>query len=257
MFFGGNGVKSDNESRRQNLRIPATASKYLFIICLPLLLLTASIGWGVNSLWLYEYGFAKYNVSQSTGLSEAELEKVATGLISYFRSGEEYINLTVEKDGEPFELFTREEAIHFKDVKRLVRLDYWVLLGTLIYVLVYTGVSLFRGNKKYRRQLARGTVWGSGITLVLMLALGLGTLLGFDELFLRFHLLFFSNEYWSAEGYMLMLFPRDFWYDAVIFCGSGIAGTAVALGGAAGGYLLFQKKRRSLSTEEEANAAPT
>lgn len=239
------------------MKIPAIAAKCLFILCLPLLLLTAGIGWGVNSLWLYEYGFEKYDVSQSTGLAEAELEKIATGLISYFRSDEEYINLTVMKDGEPFDLFTQEEIIHFKDVKGLIWLDYWVLLGTLIYVLAYAGVSLFWRKGKYRRQLAWGVIWGSGTTLVLILTLGLGTLLGFDRLFLRFHLLFFSNEYWSAEGYMLMLFPRDFWYDAVIFCALGIAGLAIILGGVAGGYLLLKKKRRPLPVNEEANTTAT
>lgn len=229
------------------MRIPATAARCLFILCLPLLLLTASIGWGVNSLWLYEYGFEKYDVSQSTGLSEAELEKVTTGLIGYFRSGEEYINLTVVKDGETIDLFTQEETIHFRDVKGLIHLDYWVLLGTLIYVLAYAGFSFFWQNKRYRRQLAWGVVGGSGTTLILMLTLGLGTLVGFDQLFLRFHLLFFSNEYWSAEGYMLMLFPRDFWYDAVTFCAIGIAGLAIILGGVAGGYLLATRKRFTIA----------
>ena len=68
-------------------------------------MLSASIGWAVNSLWLYKYGFEKYNVSRTTDLAEAELEKAATGLISYFNSGEEYISLTVIKDGKSFELF--------------------------------------------------------------------------------------------------------------------------------------------------------
>ena len=59
------------------------------MLCLPILLLTASIGGAVNSLWLYEYGFQKYNVSQTTGLTEVQLETAAKGLISYFNSDEE------------------------------------------------------------------------------------------------------------------------------------------------------------------------
>ena len=60
------------------LKILDTAAKWLFMLCLPPLLLTASIGWAVNSLWLYEYGFEKYTISQSTGLGKVELEKAAT-----------------------------------------------------------------------------------------------------------------------------------------------------------------------------------
>ena len=211
------------------------------MLCLPILLLTASIGWGVNSLWLYKYGFYKYSVSQTPELAEFDLEKVATGLISYFNSDEEYISLTVVKDGKPFDLFNDDEVVHFKDVKGLIWLDYWVLLGTLIYALAYAGVSLFWQKRKYWHRLAWGVVGGNGITLVLMLALGLGTLLGFDQLFLQFHLISFTNEFWSAEGYMLRLFPRDFWYDATIFCALATAAGAVILGGVAGVYLKKAK----------------
>ena len=92
------------------LRILSIIAKWLFMLCLPILLLTASLGWAVNSLWLYEYGFNRYSVSQTPELAEFDLEAIATGLISYFNSEEEHINLTVVKSGEPVELF----IIHFR-----------------------------------------------------------------------------------------------------------------------------------------------
>jgi len=226
------------------------AAKWLFILCLPVLLLTASIGWAVNSQWLYKYGFEKYNVSQTTGLAEVELEKAATGLISYFNSGETNISLTVIKDGEPFELFNQREVAHLRDVKGLIRLDYWVLLGTLIYTLSYAGVSLFWRRRRYWRRLGWGVVSGSGITLALMLAIGLGILLNFDQLFYQFHLLSFSNEFWQLDptrDYLIMLFPGGFWYDAAIFCALATAGLAIILGGVAGGYLAFNRASRKIA----------
>ncbi len=226
------------------MRILGIAAKWLFMLCLPILLLTASIGGTVNSLWLYKYGFDKYNVSQTTGLAETELEKTAIGLISYFNSNEEYISLTIIKDGEPFELFNEKEVIHLKDVKGLIWLDYWVLLGTLIYTLAYASISLL-WRKDWRR-LAWGVVGGGGITLALMLALGLGTLLGFDQLFWQFHLISFTNELWQLDptkDYLIMLFPQGFWYDATVFCTLITVGLAIILGGVAGGYLLFTRRR--------------
>lgn len=226
----------------------AITAQSIFIICLPVLLVTASIAWAANSLWLYQSGFQKYNVSQTTGLADSELEKVAAGLISYFRSAEEFISLTVTRDGQPFELFTREEIIHFRDVKRLFWLDYWVLLGTLIYCLAYATVSLSwqRGNRW--RRLAWGTVGGSCFTLVLMAALGLGTLLNFDKLFLQFHLISFANRFWATKGYMVQLFPRGFWYDTALLCAAIAAALAVILGGVAGGFLLSYRSKTSKST---------
>ena len=220
------------------------AAKWLFSLCLPILLLTASIGWGVNSHWLYGYGFDKYNVSQTIGITEVELEKVARGLISYLNSGDEYISLTVMKDGRPFELFNQREVAHLRDVKELIRLDYRVLLGTLIYFLTYAGVSLFWHRRRYWRRLAWGVVSGGGITLALMLALGLGTLLNFDQLFRQFHLISFTNELWQLDptrDYLIMLFPRGFWYDAAIFCAGIAAGLAIIPGGVAGGYLKIAR----------------
>lgn len=226
------------------MRILRLTAQWLFILCLPVLLLTASIGVAVNSIWLYEYGFEKYSVGQTTGLAEVELEKAARGLIGYFNSDEEYISLSVIKDGQPFELFNQREVIHLKDVKGLIWLDYWVLLGLLVYALGYalgyTGVGLFWRKRRYWRRLAWGVVGGGGVTLALMLALGLGALLGFDQLFLQFHLISFANPFWlldPATDYLIMLFPQGFWYDTTLFCALATAFGAVVLSGVAGVYL--------------------
>jgi len=229
------------------LKIFATGAKWLFMLLLPVLLLTASIGWAANSLWLYRHGLNTYDVARTLAdsgleLAGSELEEIYAGLISYFNSAEKDISLTVVMDGKQVNLFTPEEVIHFRDVKGLIRLDYGVLLGTLLYCLVYTGACLW--GWKDRRRLARGAVGGSTIALALVLALGAGTLSGFGQLFYRFHLLFFSNEFWSAEGYMLQLFPRGFFYDTTLFCAAAIAGAAITLGGAGGIYL----KRTGLQT---------
>lgn len=226
------------------MKILSFITQWLFILCLPILLLTASIGLAINSPWLYRYGFEKYNISQTTGLADGELEKAAIGLIRYFDSSEEYINLTVVKDGKPFVLFNQREVVHLKDVKELMWLDYRVLAGTLLYVLGYVMASLFW--KKTLRRLAWRVVKGSGLTLALMLALGLGTLLGFDQLFLQFHLLSFSNDFWLLDpttDYLVMLFPQGFWYDTFLFCAVATVLGAIILGGAAAGHLVFSRDR--------------
>jgi integral membrane protein (TIGR01906 family) len=214
-------------------------SKLIFILCIPFLLLTASLGSAINSLWLYKYGFTEYGVSAATGLSETELDKAARGLIAYFNSSEEPLNIIVGKDGESFSLFNEEETIHMRDVNGLVRLDYTVLLGTFIYCIGYAAFCLFRHRG---RRLARGFIRGSGLTLVLMLALGVGILLDFDSLFLEFHLLSFSNDFWSAEGYMLLLFPGGFWYDAARLVVIQIAAAAAVMLAAAVSWMAFTRR---------------
>jgi integral membrane protein (TIGR01906 family) len=226
------------------LKILEVSAKGLFTLCLAVFLLTVTIGGAVNSLWLYKYGFEKYGISQSTGLAETELDKAARGLISYFNSGEEYISLTVIKDDAPFDLFNQREIVHLKDVKGLIWLDYWVLLGTLMYVLAYAGFSLFW--RKEGRSLAWGMVGGSSLILALMLAAALGTLLNFDQLFLQFHFISFANEFWMldpSQDYLIKIFPQGFWFDVALFYFLTTAGLAVILGGMSGWYLNFGRRR--------------
>ncbi len=228
------------------MRALATITRWLFILCLPVLLLTASIGGAVNSLWLYEYGFAKYGISQTTGMADAGLEKAARGLIGYFNSGEEYINLTVDKDGEPFTLFNEREVLHLKDVKGLIRLDYTVLLWTLVYSLVYTLMAIFWRRGGYRRHLGWGLVGGGGLTLALMLAFGAVIFLGFDRFFLQFHIFSFANDLWRLDptkDYLIMLFPQGFWFDATLLVAIATAAGAVVLGGV--GWLLISGRNRA------------
>ena len=213
------------------MRLFHKVTKWLFILCLPMLLLSASIGGVANSLSLYHYGFTKYEVGRTTALSEVELDRAARGLIHYFNSSDEYISVTVVKDGQTFSLFKEVEVIHLRDVKGLFWLDYWVFLGTLIYALIYAGFLIWL---KGWRQLARGLVWGSGLTIGLMVVLGLSTMLDFDQLFLQFHMFSFTNEFWQlnpSQDYLIMLFPRGFWYDATLFIATATAVGAAVIGG--------------------------
>ncbi len=220
-----------------------TLAYWLFILCLPVLLLTTSVRIAANSSQLYRYGFNQYHIGQVTGLAPAELEKVISGLITYFNSGAEYIGLTVEKDGKPFVLFNAREVEHLRDVKGLFRLVFRLLLGTLIYAFAYASLSYALWREK--RRLARGLVWGSALTLALIIGLGLLIKTNFDWFFYQFHLISFANDLWQldpARDYLIMLFPQEFWYDAALFCALGTAALALILGGA-GWWRMWQENK--------------
>ncbi len=224
------------------MMIIRNVAQWLFIVCLPVLLLTASLSAAANSLWLYKYGFEKYDVSRETGLASVELDKAARGLIGYFKSGDEFIDITVEKDGEPFTLFNEREMAHLKDVKGLFRLGYYVLLGTFVYALAFIGLSLLWRRDSQR--LAGGLFFGGCLTLVLMLVFGLMIAIDFDRFFLQFHLLSFANDFWMldpAADYLIMLFPQGFWFDAALLCALATAAGALISGGI--GWWLLRKSR--------------
>ena len=225
------------------MKIFETTARVIFILCLPAIFISASLAWGFNSQWLYEYGFQKYEVSQSTGIPDNELNRAAHELIAYFNSDEEYVNIRVTAGDNTFPLFTLEEQIHFKDVKGLVWLDYRVLVISLAIALIYALASVIRRGSRHRARLLRAVVWGSGLTLVLIGVLGIASLLDFDRLFLQFHYLAFSNQFWSAQGYMLMLFPGGFWFDAALICIGITVGLAIICGVPSLIYLRLSAKR--------------
>jgi integral membrane protein (TIGR01906 family) len=228
------------------LKITEIIAKCIFIICLPVLLLSVSLAWGFNSTWLFDYGFQKYNVSQTTGLPNAELTKIGGSWVKYINSNEEYWHVTITSKGQTFELFTPEEQVHFKDVKQLIWLDYRILLITLVIALSYFLTSIFWRRGKYWRQLARSIIWGSGLAILVIVILGVASVFDFDQLFLQLHFLAFTNQYWSAEGYMLLLFPGGFWYDAALTCIGFMAGLALVLGILGAVYLRITRSNHAL-----------
>ena len=215
---------------------------YLFVCCLPVLLITSTICLEVNELSLYEYGFDKYEISQDTGIGRIQLRNVAQHLIDYFNLRADTVQIAVVKGDEEFNLFNEREVIHLSDVRSLIQLDYWVQRGAFILIVI-CALALFFGLRVGWRMLVRGLFWGSFITMGLMVALAIWAFFGFERLFILFHLVSFSNEYWildPARDYLIRLFPGGFFYDAALFGFGAIMLEALLIGGIAFGILRLR-----------------
>lgn len=241
------------------MRIIGQIAQWLFILCLPVLVFTGSVAWATNSTWLYTAGFEKHHVQETLTenglpLTDSQLEDIAHEFMQYFISGEEFIHLTVQINGQTVEVFNEEEIIHFKDVKGLFRLDYAVLLGTFLYCLLFALVCLFWRKGIYHHLLARSAIIGSGVSLGIMMLIGIAILLDFDSLFYQFHLFSFANEFWSAEGNMLLLFPGGFWYD-MFATGALFAVVMSLIPGVIGGiYLLVIRRKKTSDKSPQSNS---
>ena len=201
------------------MKIVVVVARWIFVLAIPVLLITASLAAAFNSLWLYEWGFSRYDVVQTTGLDNTQLDKAARGLVDYFNSDQEYIDVTVIKDGASMALFNEREVIHLRDVKALVWFDYRLLIYTGVYCLAFAVLFGLIWNRDGRRNLARAVAWGGGVTLGLIAVFGFMVVVDFQDVFIQFHLLSFSNDMWlldPATDYLIMLFPGGFWYDAVL-----------------------------------------
>ena len=64
-----------------------------------------------------------------------------------------------------------------------------------------------------------------------------------------FHEIFFDNDLWifdPAEDYMIRMLPEGFFFDFVIRIGGFFLGGLILLGGLAGGWMIFRKRKRRL-----------
>jgi integral membrane protein (TIGR01906 family) len=218
---------------------------FIFVCCLPLLLLTITLGREVNEIRLYEYGFDKYQISQATGIDALELRRVAQQLIDYFNLKADSVQVVVSRGGQKLNLFNERELTHLQDVRGLVQLDYWVQRAVLI-LMVFCGLVLLLWLKAGWGAVLRGLLWGSLVTFGLMIFLAFWAMFGFDRLFILFHEVSFSNEYWILDptrDYLIMLFPGGFFYDAALLGFGAVILEALILGGIALGVQKLVAKQ--------------
>jgi integral membrane protein (TIGR01906 family) len=224
------------------LKILFRLLKAITIISIPLFLFSLSLAWGFNSQWLYQFGFDKYDVSDITGFSEEELSGISNSMIDYFNNSEEYVEIFTEGDGQTSEVFTEEEKIHFKDVKALVKIDYLICIISLGIIIIFLICALMNRKSRKVRDAALTFLSGSVLSISLIIILGIVALTSFDQFFLEFHHLVFTNPHWSAPGYMLLLFPGGFWQDAAVICISFAAFWSMAFGFISWFYLYKIKR---------------
>ena len=229
------------------MKIARVAARWLFIICFPLLLLTSTVRLSASSIHVYEYAFDKYGISEVTKIERGQLSEIGRRLVDYFDSEVETPQIkVVNKYGEEFELFHDYELVHLRDVKGLFQLDYRIQVASLAYIVIYS--LLFLLWKKGRWQsLAKQITWGSALTLALIAVLGIASIFNFEQLFVQFHLISFSNPYWMldpSKDYLIMLFPEGFWQDIAFLGGGAIVVEALLLGGIAWAVPFIHKRYR-------------
>ncbi len=216
----------------------------LFAVSIVLFLITGSVAWAFNNSGMYQRGFDKYRVAFASGITPADLRQVAADIRGYFNSTEEPLLVRTQVRGEEREIFSRREVLHMKDVKRLVWWVYGIAAASGFYILaVMAWGTVFRGRRFFPK-LALWGLQGAGLTVAIVVVFGLLAVAGFDTLFLKFHQLSFSNDFWLLDprrDYLVILFPQGFWFDAAIWVTLRTLAGGLALAAASGAYLLYRR----------------
>ncbi|MDD5467745.1 MAG: TIGR01906 family membrane protein [Anaerolineales bacterium] len=131
-------------------------------------------------------------------------------------------------DGTP--VYNERELRHMLDVKNVVRLttSAWYLIAGVLALL-----GVWARGSKWAPGYLNGLRRGGWLTLILIGAIILFVILGFQVFFVAFHSVFFAPGTWTFlySDTLIRLFPEVFWRDIFL-----VVGLLTALGG----FLLWR-----------------
>ena len=192
----------------------------LFIICVTLLLITTNVRIILNSAIIYDYGFNKYKIEKYTGIEFEQLQVAGQQIRDYFNNDLDQITINISLHGDNVpNLFNEKEILHMYDVKQLVKMVYLVQLYSAILLSMGCVFILFNPSTNGRILTLKYFSRGGMFTFSLVIAVSVLAIIGFDRLFLFFHLVSFSNELWILDprhDYLIAMFPQGFFFDCTV-----------------------------------------
>ncbi len=237
---------SPREQRPLLVNTAVRGGLLFFLMAIPLFLVTTNLLIVIHSGWLYTFGFTRHDVARNAGIEIDELRRVSDEIKAYFGSEQGPLHVTAVVDGVSRPLFNNRETVHMEDVKGLVRgLSFWQRVS-LFYIIgaACAGILLLQRDRRLEL-LARGVFLGCALTLGIFLVAGVASLVGFETLFERFHVLSFSNDFWRLDpstDYLVRVFPQGFFLDATLIVAGLTLGQALLAGSASALYLWRRRK---------------
>ena len=153
-------------------------------------------------------------------------------------------------------LFNEREILHMVDVKVLVKGIYRLSEIAGVYLLGFVIAGFAMRKRAFLPLLGRFASMGGILTLALGGFVGLGSLVGFDRLFLFFHQISFSNDLWQLDprrDFLIALYPQGFFFDATILIASSVVVMAILL--AAVPIVLAKRANRIAETRSVGHPA--
>ena len=195
-----------------------------FVLLVPLLIIGTSLRGLVTDRDFMLRGFEDNQVATTTGLDEAQLQRIADAFVAYFQGPRGQLQLQVTAFGQSRPLFNDREVAHMEDVQALIQFFLRMQLVAAAVVVVRLAVALVFDRSV--TPVGRDMLWSTGLMVALVIVVGVLSLLDFDALWTRFHQIAFRNDLWQLDpsrDYLIMLFPEPFWFTATIRMATSVA----------------------------------
>ena len=154
------------------------------------------------------------------------------------------LSITVrDDDGRTVALFNPKETAHMADVQTLMQSVFSLQVMALAVLLSCAVVMLIVWPV---RALAAALLYGSLLTVGVLLMAGLVAASGFDGAWSQFHVIAFSNDLWQLDpdtDHLIQMFPEAFWFDVTALIGAATIAQATLLAGISSLYLFLTRER--------------
>lgn len=231
------------------MRIIRILTAIVFVLCIPVALVTTNIRFIANEERVYAYAIDEYDAVATTGIERDELMRASAEIREYFNNSEEVLVIRVSENGQQVSLFNERETAHMVDVKDRFQAVNRVQEFSVLYLLSYMAVVVLWAREVSIRALAMQVAVGAGICVVAIAVIGTLGAAGFEGAWEDFHRLMFSNDFWLLDpstDRLIQMFPTEFWESIVFLIGSMIAAQAVLL---AVGCLIYLGASRHRATQ--------
>jgi integral membrane protein (TIGR01906 family) len=232
------------------LRVLRNLAAVLFILAIPVALVTTNIRFVANEPAVYRYAIDQFDGVERTGIAREELLRGSAELRRYFNSNEEPLNIRVERQGREISLFNPSESDHLRDVKVRLRWMNRVQEASVLFILAYVACVVLWAREISPRRLAVQAAIGAGATLAAVALAAIMAMSGFDQAWEGFHEAIFSGNWRfnTRTDHLIQMFPPSFWQSIVFFIGLLIVAEAALLLVAAGLYIGVSGRQHTTPT---------
>lgn len=178
----------------------------IFSICFSIFIITTAINFTVGFKQLYYYDIDKLNIPKLSNLSKEEIKLNYDYLIEY----------NLSKNVDEFEMPTIKSSnqgkIHFEEVRDIFQNVNKISRICLIISLI--GIIIGIKNKDIKI-----LNYTSKALIIIPLVLAIPMIINFEDTFVIFHKLMFSNDYWIFDPRLdpvINILPEEFFFHAGI-----------------------------------------
>jgi integral membrane protein (TIGR01906 family) len=223
----------------------------VFVLAIPVALVTTTIRAVISETALYDYSVREFDAEIVSGIPEAELIR-ANGEIRGYLAGDSGGSLAIsvtDSTGEEGALFNAREVAHMRDVRDLVQVMFTVQMLSVVLVLSLSVVMVALWPV---RVLAAGLLYGAFLTGALFAVVGVLALSGFDSAWSQFHGIAFTNDLWQLDpdtDHLIQMFPEEFWFRVTTLTAGAVLLEAILIATLATVWLVFVKETPSTARE--------